>query len=64
MPKCTDEKLDFGRVGRRVVEADFSGGDLSSEGGALLRERPVVPPCRGAVGFYGGLISSVGSPVS
>jgi hypothetical protein len=39
MPKCTDEKLDFGRVGRRVVEADFSGGDLSSEGGALLLRR-------------------------
>jgi hypothetical protein len=36
MPKCTDDKIDFGRVGRRVVEADFSGGDLSSEGGALL----------------------------
>ena len=39
MPKCTDEKLDFGRIGRRVVEADFSGGDLSSEGGALLLRR-------------------------
>ncbi len=39
MPKCTDEKLDFGRLGRRVVEADFSGGDLSSEGGALLLRR-------------------------
>lgn len=39
MPKCTDEKLDFGRMGRRVIEADFSGGDLSSEGGALLLRR-------------------------
>lgn len=39
MPKCTNEKLDFGRVGRRIVEADFSGGDLSSEGGALLLRR-------------------------
>lgn len=39
MPKCTDDKLDFGRLGRRVVEADFSGGDLSSEGGALLLRR-------------------------
>ena len=36
MPKCTDEKLDFGRLGRRVIEADFSGGALSAEGGALL----------------------------
>lgn len=39
MPNCTDEKLDFGRLGRRVIEADFSGGDLSSEGGALLLRR-------------------------
>lgn len=39
MPKCTEDKIDFGRVGRRVIEADFSGGDLSSEGGALLLRR-------------------------
>ncbi|HNN97488.1 MAG TPA: IS1380 family transposase [Ottowia sp.] len=39
MPKCTEHKLDFGRLGRRVIEADFSGGDLSSEGGALLLGR-------------------------
>lgn len=39
MPKCTEEKLDFGRLGRRVIEADFRGGDLSSEGGALLLRR-------------------------
>jgi Transposase DDE domain group 1 len=36
MPKCTQDEIDFGRVGRRVVRADFSGGDLSSEGGVLL----------------------------
>jgi hypothetical protein len=36
MPKCTQAKLDFGRVGRRIIEADFSGGDLSSDGGLLL----------------------------
>ena len=28
MPKCTDARIDFGRFGRRVIEADFSGGDL------------------------------------
>jgi len=39
MPKCTDDKLDFGRLGRRVIQADFSGGDLSTEGGALLLRR-------------------------
>src|SRR3954453_18719874 len=36
MPKCTKAKIDFGRVGRRVIEADFSGGGLSSDGGLLL----------------------------
>ena len=36
MPNCTQQGLDFGRIGRRVIEADFSGGDLSSDGGLLL----------------------------
>ncbi len=36
MPKCTEDKIAFGRLGRRVIEADFSGGDLSSDGGLLL----------------------------
>jgi len=36
MPKCTKDRIDFGRFGRRVIEADFSGGDLSSGGGLLL----------------------------
>ena len=36
MPKCTQGEIDFGRVGRRLIEADFSGGDLSSDGGLLL----------------------------
>ena len=36
MPKCTQAKIDFGRLGRRIIEADFSGGDLSSDGGLLL----------------------------
>lgn len=39
MPKCTKKKLDFGRLGRRVIEADFDGGDLSSEAGVLLLRR-------------------------
>lgn len=36
MPKCTQARIDFGRFGRRIIEADFSGGDLSSDGGLLL----------------------------
>ena len=36
MPKCTDETVLFGRVGRRVVEAAFDGGDIVSDGGVLL----------------------------
>jgi hypothetical protein len=36
MPKCTKDKIEFGRFGRRIIEADFGGGDLSSDGGLLL----------------------------
>jgi hypothetical protein len=36
MPKCTDETVRFVRVGRRVVEAAFDGGDIVSDGGVLL----------------------------
>jgi hypothetical protein len=31
--------MELGRVGRRVVEANFEGGDLSSDGGLLLLRR-------------------------
>jgi hypothetical protein len=36
MPKCTKNRIEFGRFGRRVIEADFGGGELSSDGGLLL----------------------------
>ena len=36
MPKCTDGAVEFGRVGRRVVQAAFDGGDIVSDGGVLL----------------------------
>lgn len=36
MPKCTANELDFGRLGRRVIEANFEGGALSSDGGLML----------------------------
>jgi hypothetical protein len=36
MPKCTEDQIEFGRLGRRVIEADFSGGELSSDGGMML----------------------------
>lgn len=39
MPKCTEERLDFGRLGRRGIEADFSGGELCSDGGLMLVRR-------------------------
>lgn len=39
MPKCTDEAIEFGRVGRRVVRAAFDGGDIVSDGGVLLLKR-------------------------
>lgn len=36
MPKCTLSGLVFGRLGRRVIEANFAGGALSSDGGLML----------------------------
>lgn len=36
MTECYQGVLDFGRCQRRVVTADFSGGDISSDGGVLL----------------------------
>lgn len=36
MPKCTAEQMTFGRLGRRVVEANFEGGAISSDGGVML----------------------------
>jgi hypothetical protein len=39
MPKCTDETIEFGRVGRRVVQAAFDGCDIASDGGVLLLKR-------------------------
>ena len=36
MPKCTADWMEFGRLGRRVIEANFQGGAISSDGGVLL----------------------------
>lgn len=39
MPDCTAEKIVISRAKRRVVEVDFGGGAVSSDGGlVLLRE--------------------------
>ena len=39
MPKCTDGAMDLGRVDRRVIEANFEGGHIGSDGGVLLLRR-------------------------
>lgn len=36
MPNCTEEPIEWGKVGRRVIEAAFDGGDIVSDGGVLL----------------------------
>lgn len=36
MTKCTTTSIGFGRVGRRKIEANFNGGDISSDGGMIL----------------------------
>ena len=40
MPNCTEEidvgTLEFGRLGRRVVEGRFDAGSMTSDGGVML----------------------------
>jgi hypothetical protein len=36
MTQCTAEQLTFAELGRREVRANFAGGTMSSDGGALL----------------------------
>ena len=40
MPNCTEEteprRIEFGKLGRRVVEGCFDGGSMTSDGGVML----------------------------
>lgn len=36
MPNCTEDRLEFPALKRRNVQAEFSGGDITSDGGVLL----------------------------
>ena len=40
MPNCTEEsgtnRIEFGQLGRRVVEGRFDGGSMTSDGGVML----------------------------
>lgn len=36
MTNCTQESFAFPGCKRRAVEADFTGGDITSDGGVLL----------------------------
>ena len=40
MPNCTEgftpTRLEFGRLGRRVIEGQFDGGNMTSDGGVML----------------------------
>jgi hypothetical protein len=36
MPNCTGNVIEFGKLGRRVISADFNGGELGTDAGLLL----------------------------
>ncbi len=36
MTECTQESFEFPACKRRVVEANFEGGDITTDGGVLL----------------------------
>jgi len=42
MPKCTVANIAFGWVGRRIIETDFRGEDLSRDGWAATDMTPLV----------------------
>lgn len=57
MPDRTQSRLRLGKVGRRVVEGAFDGGDIASDGGVTLvrlvderlgltRDRCITSPMR------------------
>ena len=39
MTQCTTDAMHFKTLGRRNVVADFEGGTLTSDGGALLLDK-------------------------
>src|SRR6185437_11664023 len=47
MPNCTAEQLQFAPFKRRQIAAEFSGGDVSSDGGVLLLQQRVFGLCLG-----------------
>lgn len=55
MPKCTESRIGFGKLGRRAIEADFSGGELSSDGGLMLLKQ--VDECIGLTRSAAGVLS-------
>ena len=57
MPKCTDGTMELGRVGRRVIEANFDGGDIGSDGGVLLLRRVDE-----RIGLSGAAAAALGDP--
>ncbi len=36
MTNCTEDRIEFPSLKRRKIEAEFSGGDVSSDGDVLL----------------------------
>jgi hypothetical protein len=39
MPNCTKQIYKIGRIGRKKIEANFGGGDISTEAGTILLQR-------------------------
>ena len=39
MTNCTQESFEFPVLKRRIVEANFQGGDITSDGGVLLLQQ-------------------------
>jgi Transposase DDE domain group 1 len=55
--ECYQGSLQFGRVFRRKVEADFSGGEISSDGGVLLLKQTDQ-----RIGLVSAMAKALGDP--
>lgn len=57
MPQCYQNSFEFPRVHRRVVEALFDGGEITSDGGfLLLRQADRLKSATRAISGLGRLI--------
>jgi hypothetical protein len=52
MTDCTTQSLLFSSLGSKKIQADFNGGSLTSDAGALLPREAVPPGVAGRADYF------------